>query len=83
MRKWRFGCCNDRLPDGKGSATLVHDADSKQLSEHSEKPLEEGECLSEGTRAVLAEFDAMKEYPERYRRCCSFDEMLQDVLAGK
>jgi hypothetical protein len=62
---------------------LAHDADSKQLSEHSEKPLEEGECLSEGTRAVLAEFDAMKEYPERYRRCRSFDEMLQDVLAGK
>lgn len=42
-----------------------------------------GECLSEGTRAALAEFDAMKEYPERYRRCRSFDEMLQDVLAGK
>lgn len=25
----------------------------------------------------------MKEYPERYRRYRSFDEMLQDVLAGK
>jgi hypothetical protein len=25
----------------------------------------------------------MKEFPERYRRCRSFDEMLQDVLAGK
>lgn len=83
MRKWHFECCNDRLPDGKGSAMLAHDADSKQLSEHSEKPLEEGVCLSEGTRAALAEFDAMKEYPERYRRCRSFDEMLQDVLAGK
>lgn len=33
------------------------------------------------TRAALAEYEEMKKHPEKYRRYCSVDEMMDEVLA--
>ena len=48
---------------------------------HDGIPFEVKRQPNQATRAALAEYQAMKEHPEEYKRYSSFDDLMDEVLA--